>query len=367
MGIVVWVVAAGILVWVVLFWMGVASKKKYFFEPGYRQIHLVATPDGGTISLYRYPSGRGKRPFPVILCHGLAANRFNFDLGQGVSLARTLQEHGYDVWALELRGRGKSRVPRAKGPSYYRSPCFFDDYVRQDAPAAISYVQRETGSSQVHWIGHSMGGMVLYGVLQGEWAREIASGVAVASPCQAVFPYPIPFFSGLAPVLARLPALHFSFFSRSLAALVARVRLPQMSSFLNPDNVEISIIQRALCFLASDVTRGEILQFLRWTALGELRSMDGSYSYSENLQVIQSPLFLIAGTRDLLAPPSSIEDVYQRISSKTKRIRILGKKNGQRKEYGHGDLLIGRDCPEEVFPAILEWLEAVDRTQDPGR
>ena len=95
--------------------------------------------------------------------------------------------------------------------------------------------------------------------------------------------------------------------------------------------------------------------------------MDGIYSYSESLPVIRRPLFLVAGSRDLLAPPKSIEEVYQRISSEMKRIWIVGKENGQRTEYGHGDLLIGRDCREEVFPAILDWLEAVGGLQDPGR
>jgi len=365
MQVLLWILVAGVFLWAALFWMGVASRRKYYFEPGYGQIHFSETADGGRIALYRYAPGGGRRgTLPVILCHGLAANRFNFDLGEEASLARTLQRAGYDVWALELRGRGGSRSPRKNGPSYYRLPCSFDDYVRLDAPAAVRYVKRETGSSQVHWIGHSMGGMVLYGLLEGDCAREIASGVTVASPGRVLPPLPIhrsPFLSSL---FGLLPALHLSFLSRGLVPLIARVHLPRVSRFLNLQNVETRIVQRALCFLTSDVTRGEILQFLRRTSNGDLCSMDGSYSYTENLERIRRPLFLIAGSRDLLATPESVEYVYARISSESKQICVLGKENGQARDYGHGDLVIGRACSDEVFPRILQWLQAVEEDQE---
>ena len=38
-------------------------------------------------------------------------------------------------------------------------------------------------------------------------------------------------------------------------------------------------------------------------------------------------------------------------------LRLVGKGHGQAGEYGHGDLLIGRRAPAEIFPLILDWLE----------
>ena len=166
----------GVYVWLGGFW-----RRRFAFEPGYEAIHLVRTRDDWRIALYHYPAASRRYETPVLLCHGLGANRFNFDLGPEVSLARHLQQEGFEVWSIDLRGRGNSgrcsRGARCSGSTHV-----FDDYVREDAGAAIRHVLGETGASQAHWIGHSMGGLVLYAVLQGEEAESIASGVAIASP-----------------------------------------------------------------------------------------------------------------------------------------------------------------------------------------
>ncbi len=351
-----------VVAWALLFWAGRIFRLRYGFDPGYQEIHLVPTQDGGKVSLYRYRPDRSGPARPVILCHGLGANRFNFDLGPGRSLARTLQQAGFDVWSLDLRGRGRSRGVWQEGSCGYRKPCFFDDYVAQDAPAAISYVRRQTGAEQVHWVGHSMGGMVLYGILEGERASEIASGVAVASPGRVVPPFRLPFRRAVHSALCLLPGLPQAFFARGLAPVLARLTFARLGSlFLNPANVEREILLRALCFLASDVTRGEILQFLLWSDGGELQAIRGRFSYTGNLGAIDRPLLLVAGVRDRLAPPDLVREVYERVSSTRKRFVLLGRQNGQRHDYGHGDLLMGKWCSEEVFPHILDWLRTADR------
>src|SRR4051812_9240061 len=69
----------------------------------------VVTEDGHRLALHHYPP-KQPRPgdFPVVLCHGLGANRFNLDFDSRYSLARYLQGRGYDVFVLELRGSGLS-------------------------------------------------------------------------------------------------------------------------------------------------------------------------------------------------------------------------------------------------------------------
>lgn len=49
-----------------------------------------------------------------------------------------------------------------------------------------------------------------------------------------------------------------------------------------------------------------------------------------------------------------------RISSPVKRFRILGRGYGESYDYGHGDLLIGKACRQEVYPALVEWVEDVE-------
>ena len=79
-------------------WLGAFWRKRYAFEPGYGQVHYVSSGDGWRIALFRYLPGKKKHETPVLLCHGLGANRFNFDLGEEKSLARWLRNQGFEVW-----------------------------------------------------------------------------------------------------------------------------------------------------------------------------------------------------------------------------------------------------------------------------
>jgi pimeloyl-ACP methyl ester carboxylesterase len=339
--------------------LGSLWRRRCAFEPGYEEVHLVRTRDGWRIALYRYPAASRRHPTPVLLCHGLGANRFNFDLGPDLSLARYLQREGFEVWSLDLRGRGRGGRPGG-GRNRGRIHPVFDDYVQEDARAALRYVLDRTGASQVHWIGHSMGGLVLYAVLQGEGASWIASGVAVGSP--GSFSHigkrsPAKIAFGL---LRRIPRLPLSFLASGLAPVIARIRLPGDSIFLNRSNVEVGAVERALCFLAADVSGGEISQFLDWVENGEFRSLDTRHSYEPPALPVRQPVLFLAGAKDRLAPPASVAAAYERIPSNRKAFRVLGREQGQAEDYGHGDLLIGKNVHREVFPLIRDWLASAE-------
>lgn len=340
---------------------GLLWRRLYYFEPGYDQIHFVETCDGWKIALHRYSSfkKRGSRKFPVMLCHGLGANRFNFDLGPVTSLARFLQQEGYDVWVVELRGRGNSSRPRLFNTYRSRTWCF-DDYVGKDIPASVGYVLALTGSPKVHWVGHSMGGFALYAYLEGEGADTIASGTALGSPG---FFRPIGGF-GLLPKIMKtisvLPRIHVELLSAGIAPLLGRGRFPLSRLAVNPDNVDRVTLVRAVCFLVSDIHRGELRQFSDWMSNGDFRSFDGRYSYQAHYGRIEAPMFFVAGAADGLAGLDSIRFVHDRISSPMKQLVILGRRYGHSCDYGHGDLLIGKACREEVFPLIADWLATVE-------
>ncbi len=337
-------------------WLGAFWRKRYFFEPGYEQIHYVSTGDGWRVALYRYEPEERKHATPVLLCHGLGANRFNFDLGEEKSLARYLQKHGYEVWLLELRGRGLSRRVK-KGGHGYSHPYVVDDYVRKDASAAIAHVKKKTGAERVHWVGHSMGGLILYAILQGEEADRIASGTAVASPGSFASFRKIPLMFFFFRSLRFLPRVHQAFLAAGFAPLWAILPRSMQQLVINPLNTEPLIVKRALCYLVSDMSRGEVLQFNDCIESGEFRTYDGKQSYEARMDSIRRPLMMMAGTRDFFCLPENMQGIYDRISSEKKRFVVLGKREGHREEYGHGDLLVGRHCEEEVFPKILGWLE----------
>ena len=69
------------------------------------------TTDGWRLAVHHYRPPNEASGTPVILCHGLSANRYVFDLPAGPSLAQFLRDHGRDVWVAELRGSGMSARP----------------------------------------------------------------------------------------------------------------------------------------------------------------------------------------------------------------------------------------------------------------
>ena len=75
-----------------------------------QEVHRVPTADGAEIVLEHHATAGGP---PVVLCHGISSNHFFWDLEPGRSLALYLQERGYDVWNMDLRGHGSAEVDGA--------------------------------------------------------------------------------------------------------------------------------------------------------------------------------------------------------------------------------------------------------------
>ena len=118
----------------------------------------ATTRDGQNLALWRVrPSGAcpelGRRASrgAVLLLHGLSANRFAFHW-PGRSIASYLAAEGFDCYVGELRGAGQS-VPTV-------STWTFHDYLEQDVPALLERVRDASGHPRVHFMGHSMGGIL---------------------------------------------------------------------------------------------------------------------------------------------------------------------------------------------------------------
>lgn len=114
---------------------------------------------------------------------GTCAKQFDLPLGPGApptpSLSRWLAANGYDTWSCDLRGVLDSASPGNSGRD--RWGWSVDDHLLSDIPALIGYILEHAQCEQLHWIGHSMGGILLlcYCALHG--SDQVASGVAAAA------------------------------------------------------------------------------------------------------------------------------------------------------------------------------------------
>jgi polyhydroxyalkanoate synthase len=322
------------------------------------RVHYAQTVDGWPIALSRYlPKGEPKDGAPVILCHGLGANRFNFDLNDQVSFAKILSEQGYDTFLIELRGVGLSRRTQWFWPGKW--DIRFEDFIDKDIPTAIDHVLKLTGKKKVHWVGHSMGAMVSYAFCQKETAKKIQSVSAVAGP-GTFAPLIKTFrpFLNLAIILKIFPALHQSFFFKGFGVLSTALNLstPYDRWVYNRKHVSKSTLRQAASSLIADLPTRLILQFGDWIKNGQITTSDQE-RFQENFDRIKVPFLFLSGENDRLVPFESVRYVYDRVSSKDKKHVHFSEESGTL-DFGHGDIVVGEQAPVHVFPVILKWLRA---------
>lgn len=351
---ILWVAMSSIAALALLFLSAYISSRWFFADHTPDEIHFAVTADGWRIAVTRYrpAAGAGAPGFdPVLLCPGPGGNRLMFDLTEKTSLARHLAAAGFDTWIVELRGRGLSTRPRLF--SRYRYDWSFDEYVEHDLPAAIDAVLRATGRDRLHLVGASYGGAVCYALLgDPAWAGKVASAVTLAAPAtfrsqgKYLFSWP----------LRNLRWLRHKFLMRLLAPLAGYRYMPSVRLLYEKENVSGEVIRRFMVNAIANFAGNELLQYGDWLAGDHFRSIDHRRDYRAAMASIRTPILLIAGNKDRIAPPRSVKDASELCGSSDKRFVIASRGQAMKANYGHLDLLIGEHAAADVYPLVKRWL-----------
>ena len=339
---------------VILAWVG---HRLYGHDTYPDRIDRVSLPGGWVLCLEQHRPQQARRGV-VVVCHGFAVNRFNLDLVESHSLVRYLCRQGFEVWNVELRGSGRSRHPDVTARA--RAQWTFDDHVRDDVPAILNHVTTAAQCDQVHWVGHSMGGLVMYGHL-GRVPEEprLASLCAIASPV---------FFKGQSDLGLRFILAFvrgFSLFAgrfpidtaAKIIAPLYRFKIPFDLFTIHGTNLDPVMVRRALYSLNAPPSREIIEQFRKMFLDDDFCSRDGADDYRENLKNVRTPVCCIAGTADRLAPPEQMRSTYLALGASLKEFYLMGKETGARHDYCHGGLVLAQHAPTEVYPVIERWLD----------
>src|SRR5262249_42979938 len=70
---------------------------------------------------------------------------------------------------------------------------------------------------------------------------------------------------------------------------------------------------------------------------------------------------------DGLTPARDLEHVYRRIASTDKKFCVIGKAHGCAHDYSHADLILGLHAPDDVYPVVVDWLDAHRATHTTGK
>ena len=163
----------------------------------------------------------------------------------------------------------------------------------------MSAVRWVTGRDRVHFVGHSMGGILLYAWLARNGGRGLASGVTVGSALDYT-----PGKSDFAPAarlafLARvLPAVPLGPLARLQSPLSGLRPLRRLDAFsLWPPNLERPLHRRVMAEGFHTVSAPVLAQLATLFQPGGLRDAAGE-AYLPRLPEGAVPLMAIAGTRD---------------------------------------------------------------------
>ena len=243
----------------------------------------------------------------VVICHGV-----NSHSGQYLWSGEQLTAAGFAVFALDLRGRGKSEGAR-----------FYIDDVRDytdDLSTLIALVKAREPGLPVFLLGHSAGGVVscTYALdHQSELAGLVCESFAFQVPAPA---FVIAIIKVLGRIAPRLPVLKLKNkdFSRDPAAVRALDADPLTQGEVQPAKTVAALLQ------AADRMRREF-------------------------STLTLPVFILHGTADKATVPAGSQFFYDTAGSRDKTLRLY---------EGHFHDLLNDVGKESVMADIVAWIAA---------
>ncbi|MFT3836652.1 MAG: alpha/beta fold hydrolase [Myxococcaceae bacterium] len=319
-------------------------------------MHHVKTEDGWTLELVRYKPEGPVRGRPVLMCAGISANARNMDLDDTHSLARWFAAHGHEAWTMNYRGSGGSDMPdssagRATGYD-------FDVYWMYDLPAAISEVRRVTMAEDIDYVGHSMGGMIMYAYLS-QGGPYIHAASTLGSPTRLDWGTGLESLMGIGgavlPNKWMIPSDLGSHMSVPMQGMIDDG--PFQRFFYNPENSTLESWQRLMAYGVAGVSTGVAQQLLNVVKTTNFCSADGKKDFRKAMHEIKTPILVVGARLDRIALTPAVYDGYRALGGEKKWL-LVSRANGARAEYGHMDLVIGEYAPEDVWSKVDDFFDA---------
>ncbi len=243
----------------------------------------------------------------VAICHGVKSHSGYFRW-----IAERLVAEGLAVYALDLRGRGRSDGERF----------FVDDaaYYVGDVSALIELARRREGDLPLFLLGHSAGGVV-----SSVYALDNQDGLAGFICESFAFQVYAPDFAlgaikGLSRIAPRVPVLRLknSHFSRDPALVAAMDTDPLIAGEVQPMATVAALVR----------------------ATERLKAGFAS---------IRLPVLILHGTADKVTRPSGSRQFHEAVGSADKTLRLY---------EGHSHDLFNDLGRERVMVDVVEWIHA---------
>jgi cholesterol oxidase len=343
-------------------------RKKRPLRTGAPDVHFFTTPDGLHLRLTRYSGGING---PVLLVHGLGVSSGIFSLDTiETNLVEYLYANGYDVWLLDWRASIEL--------GYHHTQFTLDDAAQYDYPAALAKIQQVTGAAAVDVLAHCVGAATFtMSLLSG--LRGVRS--VILSQMATHFQPPLAnriktglYFPSVLKALGIESLTAYTDTHRNWADTLYDQALKLYPLELE-EHCKSPVCHRA-SFMYGLLYEHEQLNELTHDCLhellgganitcfehvaqifrnGQLLRHDGADVYLEHLDRLALPITILHGAANQVNEPAGTELSYN----------LLCAKNGVDRyrrhvipNYGHIDCLFGKQASRDVYPLILEHLQA---------
>ncbi|MSN27270.1 MAG: alpha/beta fold hydrolase [Geobacter sp.] len=286
----------------------------------------VPLPDGNLLQLQRFTVNEAGPP--VLMLHGAIENGRIFYSESGKGLAPYLAEKGFDVYVIDLRGRGKSTPPINRNSRFGQT-----EAITEDIPACVEAVRNIRGPLRQQWVAHSWGGVLFSSVLARfpEYIKAVDSLV---------------YFGSKRTIRVR--------------SIQRILKVDLVWKWLCPLACLIAgyLPARQLRIGSDSETAKSYRQSAEWVRNDAWIDSDDGFDYGAALKKLSlPPIWYLAAENDhALGHPNDVRDFMESAGRQDCRYTLLARKNGNLHDYDHIDMLTHPDAVRDHFPLVVEWL-----------
>ncbi|XP_015376411.1 PREDICTED: lipase 3-like isoform X1 [Diuraphis noxia] len=355
------------------------------------EVHNVITADGYILELHRIPRSKsGQEPtrnHPVFIHHGILGTSADWVLaGAEMSLPMQLADAGYDVWLANCRGNTYSRKHISMT---FKQKAFWNFSLHEvgyyDLPASIDYILSISKTSQLHYIGYSMGSCVFFimGSERPEYQPKIRSQISLApvaflSNTRSSLRFIAPYAKTMNIVFQRIwkgMLMPQSGMQRFLASTICREKITQKmicekciifsvcgSDPYQFDTKLIPLIMGHFPAGTSSNLAAHFAQFILKDTFGQydygralnLRYYNSTEPPTYDLKSIRVPITLIYGENDILADTTDV------LKLKAQLPMVVDAFPAKSPYFNHVDFLWSSRVVEQINDPVKEILQKTD-------
>ncbi len=290
------------------------QQQSIFIEDQGHQLHLR--------HIFAQPAG-----VPILMVHGAVENGRIFYTNSNKGLACFLAKQGFDVYVLDLRGRGKS-TPLINAQADYGQY----EAITHDIPLLINYIHNLTGQA-MHLVSHSWGGVLVASCLarHNDIISKVRSNLCFGSKRRVT-------------VGGFERYLKLDLFWNRLALKLAKRKgfFDAKKYRVGSDNETIESLKHSVAWVNEE----------KWHD-----PKDGFNYQGAAQQTTWPPTWHLTGVNDRLLGNAIDVKYFINESNTDAKFSLLSKQAGNVVDYDHIDILTHPEAVNDHFPEVATWLK----------